>query len=147
MLSKIWPEAKHSAMIESRETDSGVQLYKTGSKKIMRPELRLKQSPTHSPAPQSLRASRWCNRLRTCQSERKQAEIDGVNPGDLNGIYVNGTSYVVADNHATVAEAVRTAVHEEVGHLGIRGLLGRQTDAHHGSAFTAVWRQQLQVVS
>lgn len=55
---------------------------------------------------------------------RKQAEIDGVDSGDLNGIYVDGASYVVADNHATVAEAVRTAVHEEVGHLGIRGLLG-----------------------
>ena len=110
--------------IESRETDSGVQLYKTSSKEgatgveaqaitdaiANMPELagvKVVQSFEDLPA-----------------RALKQAEIDGVNPGDLNGIYVNGTSYVVADNHATVAEAVRTAVHEEVGHLGIRGLLG-----------------------
>lgn len=55
---------------------------------------------------------------------RKRIAADGIKPSDLSGVYMNGSTYVVADSHATVADAVRTAVHEEVGHLGIRGLLG-----------------------
>lgn len=55
---------------------------------------------------------------------RKRIATDGIKPSDLSGVYMNGSTYVVADSHTTVADAVRTAVHEEVGHLGIRGLLG-----------------------
>lgn len=58
------------------------------------------------------------------KSVRDRAKRDGVEPGDLRGIYSGGSTYVVADNHANVAEAVYTAVHEEVGHRGIRDMLG-----------------------
>lgn len=110
--------------IESRETDSGVQLYKTDSKNNaagIKAEA-ITDALASTPELAGVKVVQSFEDLPA--RARKQAEIDGVNPGDLNGIYVNGTSYVVADNHATVTEAVRTAVHEEVGHLGIRGLLG-----------------------
>lgn len=58
------------------------------------------------------------------KSVRDRAKRDGVEPSDLRGIYSGGSTYVVADNHANVAEAVYTAVHEEVGHRGIRDMLG-----------------------
>lgn len=110
--------------IESRETDSGVQLYKTGSKNNAAGI----KAEAITDAIESIPELAGVKVVQSFEDlparALKQAEIDGVNQGDLNGIYVNGTSYVVADNHATAAEAVRTAVHEEVGHLGIRGLLG-----------------------
>jgi len=57
-------------------------------------------------------------------SAKIQARRDGLRPDEVRGVYNGGHAYIVADNHADVADAVYTAVHEEVGHRGIRGLLG-----------------------
>jgi len=57
-------------------------------------------------------------------SARIQARRDGLGSDEVRGVYNGGHAYIVADNHVDVADAVYTAVHEEVGHRGIRGLLG-----------------------
>lgn len=54
--------------------------------------------------------------------------LRGINPTDVRGMFVGGELYVVADNMASVEEAVRTAVHESVGHKGIRGVLGAELE-------------------
>ena len=61
-------------------------------------------------------------------SNRTRAKRDGVAAADVRGIYAQGKTFIVADNHESVADAVRTALHEEVGHRGIRGLLGAELD-------------------
>ena len=50
--------------------------------------------------------------------------INGVNPLDVRGFYQGNRLYIIAANNDSVDEAVRTAVHEAVGHKGIRGVLG-----------------------
>ncbi|WP_434984019.1 hypothetical protein [Vreelandella zhaodongensis] len=52
----------------------------------------------------------------------------GINPGQVNGTYHNGDLYVVARNVADTAEGVKTAVHEAVGHKGVRDVLGERLD-------------------
>ncbi|WP_445012161.1 ADP-ribosyltransferase-containing protein [Vreelandella stevensii] len=54
--------------------------------------------------------------------------LRGVNPRDVRGMFVGGDLYVVADNVASIEEGVRTAVHEAVGHKGVRGVLGDELD-------------------
>ncbi|SNY95586.1 LPD38 domain-containing protein [Halomonas sp. hl-4] len=54
--------------------------------------------------------------------------LRGIGLGDVRGIFVGGELYVVADNMASVDEAVRTAVHEAVGHKGMRGALGSELE-------------------
>lgn len=54
--------------------------------------------------------------------------LQGVNPRDVRGMYIGGELYVIADNVDTVEEGVRTAVHEAVGHKGIRGVLGEELE-------------------
>lgn len=54
--------------------------------------------------------------------------LRGISPADVRGMFVGGELYVVADNMASVDEAVRTAVHESVGHKGIRGVLGAELE-------------------
>ncbi|MDY7116616.1 LPD38 domain-containing protein [Halomonas sp. SSL-5] len=54
--------------------------------------------------------------------------IRGVDPADVRGMYIGGDLYVIADNVDSVEEAVRTAVHEAVGHKGIRGVLGEELE-------------------
>ncbi|WP_110665222.1 LPD38 domain-containing protein [Salinicola halophilus] len=53
---------------------------------------------------------------------------DRISPADVRGVYSDGSVYVVAGHHANVDDAVRTALHESVGHRGIRGVLGDQLD-------------------
>ncbi|MGQ7248303.1 LPD38 domain-containing protein [Halomonas sp. V046] len=50
--------------------------------------------------------------------------LQGVNPRDVRGLFVGDQLYVIADNVDSVQEGVRTAVHEAVGHKGMRGVLG-----------------------
>lgn len=50
--------------------------------------------------------------------------LNGVDPREVRGLYQGDTLYVIAANNDSVEEAVRTAVHEAVGHKGIRGVLG-----------------------
>lgn len=54
--------------------------------------------------------------------------LRGVNPRDVRGMFVGGDLYVIADNVTSTEEGVRTAVHEAVGHKGIRGVLGDELD-------------------
>ncbi|GAA0586798.1 LPD38 domain-containing protein [Halomonas salifodinae] len=52
----------------------------------------------------------------------------GVSPVDVKGVHHGGKTYVVAVAHDNVSDAVRTAVHEAVGHKGMRGVLGKDLD-------------------
>ncbi|MGP8291740.1 LPD38 domain-containing protein [Vreelandella zhanjiangensis] len=54
--------------------------------------------------------------------------LRGINPADVRGMFIGGELYVVADNVLSVEEAVRTAVHESVGHKGMRGVLGAELE-------------------
>lgn len=74
-------------------------------------------------------------------STRIRAGRDGVTPDGLCGVFSSGVTYVVADRHESVADALRTAVHEEVGHRGIRGFFSNRLDPemerlYHSQALT-----------
>ncbi|WP_420588251.1 PLxRFG domain-containing protein [Bacterioplanoides sp.] len=60
---------------------------------------------------------------------RRQIEQDGVS-GRVKGVYdpVTDQVYVVAGNASSVADGIRTALHEAVGHKGLRSLLGDSLD-------------------
>lgn len=53
---------------------------------------------------------------------------DGVNPADVQGIHDpnTGENYIIADNLESMEDGLRNAVHEAVGHKGIRGVLGEE---------------------
>lgn len=81
-------------------------------------------------------------------SARIRAKRDGIEPDEVRGIYSSGSTYVVAGNHASISDALFTAVHEEVGHRGIHGLLGDDLDAtmdrlYTSQAATAKGRQRI----
>ncbi|HAO01874.1 MAG TPA: hypothetical protein DCQ42_09110, partial [Halomonas sp.] len=50
--------------------------------------------------------------------------LNGVNPLDVRGFYEGNRLYVIAANNDSVDQAVKTAIHEAVGHKGVRGVLG-----------------------
>lgn len=52
--------------------------------------------------------------------------LQGVNPRDVRGLFVGDQLYVIADNVDSVQDGIKTAVHEAVGHKGIRGVLGEE---------------------
>nr|WP_251048098.1 LPD38 domain-containing protein [Halomonas sp. ISL-56] len=52
--------------------------------------------------------------------------MQGVNPKDVRGLYVGDKLYVIADNVDSVQDGIKTAIHEAVGHKGIRGVLGEE---------------------
>ncbi|MCD6006919.1 LPD38 domain-containing protein [Halomonas sp. IOP_31] len=52
--------------------------------------------------------------------------LNGINPRDVRGFYEGDKLYIIANNNESVERAVRTAVHEAVGHKGIRGMLGEE---------------------
>ncbi|GEK46566.1 hypothetical protein HPA02_08490 [Bisbaumannia pacifica] len=52
--------------------------------------------------------------------------ISDVSPLDVRGFYEGNRLYIIAANNDSVEEAVRTAIHEAVGHKGIRGVLGEE---------------------
>ncbi|WP_339934598.1 LPD38 domain-containing protein [Vreelandella glaciei] len=52
--------------------------------------------------------------------------LNGVNPLDVRGFYEGNRLYVIAANNDNVDQAVKTAIHEAVGHKGIRGVLGEE---------------------
>jgi hypothetical protein len=61
---------------------------------------------------------------------KAQAEMKrkGVKPDTVRGLYMDGEIYVVADNIVNAEDGIRVAVHEAVGHKGIRGVLGEGID-------------------
>ncbi|TDX29090.1 hypothetical protein DFO67_108134 [Modicisalibacter xianhensis] len=50
--------------------------------------------------------------------------LQGVNPRDVKGLYLGDQLYIIAGNNLSLEQAVQTAVHEAVGHKGMRGVLG-----------------------
>lgn len=54
--------------------------------------------------------------------------LRGVNPTDVRGMFIGDELYVIADNVTSVEEGVQTAIHEAVGHKGIRGVLGSELE-------------------
>ncbi|MAX33834.1 MAG: hypothetical protein CME72_12305 [Halomonadaceae bacterium] len=56
--------------------------------------------------------------------------LQGVQGSDVSGVYnpATGAPMIVADNLIDEADAVRKAVHEGVGHYGIRGMLGKELE-------------------
>lgn len=50
--------------------------------------------------------------------------LRGINPNDVPGMFIGGDLYVIANNVESAEEGARVAVHEAVGHKGIRGVLG-----------------------
>ncbi len=119
--------------IETRETEEGVQLYRQGSDQ---PEAEAgSASVSAEQLREALKASPELASVEVVQdfeelplSTRTRAKRDGVAPEDLRGVHSSGKTYVVAGNHSSLADAIYTAVHEEVGHRGIRGLLGEELD-------------------
>lgn len=120
--------------IETRETEAGVQLYRQGSDQ---PEAEAGSAPVSAEQlREALKASPELAGVEVVQdfedlplSTRTRAWRDGVAPQNLRGVHSSGKTYVVASNHSSLADAIYTAVHEEVGHRGIRGLLGEELDA------------------
>lgn len=55
--------------------------------------------------------------------------IQGVDPANAQGIYHDGQVYAIASNLDSIQNAIDTAIHEVVGHEGLRGLLGERLDA------------------
>lgn len=45
-------------------------------------------------------------------------------PDDANGVYHQGTVYIVAGAHRAEGQVLRTLAHEAVAHFGLRGMLG-----------------------
>ncbi|MEL7966400.1 LPD38 domain-containing protein [Vreelandella neptunia] len=54
--------------------------------------------------------------------------LQGVNPRDVRGLFVGDQLYVIADNVDSVQEGISTAVHEAVGHKGMRAVLGEDLE-------------------
>lgn len=119
--------------IETRETDAGVQLYRKGGEQHEGAEQGVQVSADQ--LREALKASPELAGVEVVQdfedlplSTRTRAKRDGVAPQDLRGVRSSGKTYIVAGNHSSLADAIYTAVHEEVGHRGIRGLLGEELD-------------------
>ena len=116
------------ATIETRETDSGVSLYRLddGEPGQLQADA-VMQALASSPELAGIKVVQSFDDLPL--SARIRAKRDGVAPDELRGTFSSGATYVVAGNHASVTDALYTAVHEEVGHRGIHGLLGDKLDA------------------
>ncbi|MGM0783913.1 MAG: LPD38 domain-containing protein [Pseudomonadota bacterium] len=112
--------------LEHRETPRGVELYS------LNPDSEaLKPAPRAEDIATALEGIEELGEARVIQSARElppQAllgmALRGVNPRDVRGMYIEGELYVIADNVESVQEGVRTAVHEAVGHKGMRAVLG-----------------------
>jgi len=59
---------------------------------------------------------------------RDEIKARGIDPASVRGLYVDDQLYVVAGNIETIQDGIRVAVHEAVGHKGIRGVLGESLD-------------------
>jgi hypothetical protein len=62
----------------------------------------------------------------TAKAEMKSL---GVDESSVRGLYVDGELFVVADNLRSTQEGIEVAVHEAVGHKGVRGVLGAELDS------------------
>lgn len=114
--------------LEHRETARGVELYSLKpSSEALKPAPRAEDIAAAIADHPELADARV---IQTVMELPPQALVGmvlrDVDPRDVRGMYIDGDLYVVADNVESVEEGVRTAVHEVVGHKGIRGVLGDQ---------------------
>ncbi|MCM2317790.1 MAG: hypothetical protein NDI93_00490 [Pseudomonas sp.] len=111
--------------IETRETAAGIGLYRLGDG----------AGVSAAEVAAALAASPELSGIQVVQSfeelplaARIRAARDGLTPGDMRGVFRPDGQYLVADNLDSLEDAVHTAVHEMVGHLGVRGVLGNELD-------------------
>lgn len=109
--------------IETRETAAGIGLYRLGDG----------AGVSAAEVAAALAASPELSGIQVVQSfeelplaARIRAKSDGLSPGDMRGVFRPDGQYLVADNLDSLEDAVHTAVHEMVGHLGVRGVLGSE---------------------
>jgi hypothetical protein len=116
--------------LEHRETARGVQLYSLNpGSEALRPAPRaedIRDALASSPELSGVTVIQSATEL-PAQSIMMMA-LQGVNPRDVRGLFVGDQLYVIADNVDDVQEGVRTAVHEAVGHKGMRAVLGEDLD-------------------
>ena len=116
--------------LEHRETARGVQLYSLNpGSEALRPAPRaddIRDALANSPELSDVTVIQSATEL-PAQSIMMMA-LQGVNPRDVRGLFVGDQLYVIADNVDDVQEGVRTAVHEAVGHKGMRAVLGEDLD-------------------
>ena len=116
--------------LEHRETARGVQLYSLNpGSEALRPAPRaddIRDALASSPELSDVTVIQSATEL-SPQSILMMA-LQGVNPRDVRGLFVGDQLYVIADNVDDVQEGVRTAVHEAVGHKGMRAVLGDDLD-------------------
>ncbi|WP_404466274.1 LPD5 domain-containing protein [Vreelandella aquamarina] len=116
--------------LEHRETARGVQLYSLNpGSEVLRPAPRaedIRDALASSPELSDVTVIQSATELPP-QSILMMA-LQGVNPRDVRGLFVDDQLYVIADNVDDVQEGVRTAVHEAVGHKGMRAVLGDDLD-------------------
>lgn len=134
--------------IETRDTEAGVGLYRLGDG----------AGVSADEVAGALAAAPELAGIQVVQSfedlplaVRTRAERDGVAPDNLRGVFRPDGQYLVADNLGSLEEAVHTAVHEMVGHLGVRGVLGRELDAtleriYSSEAATTKGRQRIALI-
>jgi len=81
--------------------------------------------------------TKWRNapEIEVVQSERDlpnsvQEDLKENPPeGPVKGAFKDGKVYIVADNHASEADVVTTALHEVAGHYGLKGIFGAKLGA------------------
>lgn len=117
--------------LEHRETDRGVELYSLNpSGEALKPAPRAEDIASALEGVEELAGTRVVQSARDLPPQALlNMALRGVSPSDVRGMYIGGELYVIADNVDGVQEGVRTAVHEAVGHKGIRGVLGDSLDS------------------
>ncbi|UIF90836.1 PLxRFG domain-containing protein [Cupriavidus sp. UYPR2.512] len=66
---------------------------------------------------------------------QRDARAAGLNPKGVKGAFHGGKLYVVLSNHSTLEDLETTALHELVGHFGIRQLLGAEVGRRMNKLF------------
>ena len=76
---------------------------------------------------------------------QQQIQADGVS-GRVKGVYdeASNTVYVIAANANSVQDAVLTALHEAIGHKGLRGLLGDSLNRTLDQVYNSLSESQIQ---
>ncbi|WP_277810699.1 LPD38 domain-containing protein [Chromohalobacter canadensis] len=116
--------------LEHRDTTRGVELYAmSAGGEALRP------APRAEDIRQALKGNPELSEVNVIQSSSELPPeallgmlLRDVNPQEVAAMYNGGDLYVIADNVDSTQEAVRYAVHEAVGHKGIRAVLGEDLD-------------------
>ncbi|WP_330925031.1 LPD38 domain-containing protein [Candidatus Sororendozoicomonas aggregata] len=120
--SKVFKTLKH------RKTDNGTQLYSlrtTPAKGLKRGPLRLKLAPLEKKLGVPVTVLQAESQL---PRDVYQGIVNDKAQGRVRGVFSNGHAFIVADNLDSTGEAVKTVLHEVVGHKGVRAVLGKRLD-------------------